>query len=113
MYKLYHNNRCSKSRDCLKLLEDRKVNFEKIEYLKIQINKKSMKELVFGLKDSLELLIRTSESDFKENKFIDFDNKEKVVDFLLKFPKCIQRPIFFDGKKYHICRPPEKVLDYI
>ncbi len=113
MYRLYHNNRCSKSRDCLKLLESHKVNFEIFEYLKNKIDKKHMKELVFGFVDPLESLIRTNEIDFKENKFDNINNKEKVIDFLSKFPKCIQRPIFFDGKKYYICRPPEKVLDYI
>ena len=44
---------------------------------------------------------------------IDVNNKIELIDFLHNFPNCIQRPIFFDGTKYIICRPPNKILSYI
>tara|TARA_Y100000996_G_C22426349_1_gene603672 strand:+ start:224 stop:568 length:345 start_codon:yes stop_codon:yes gene_type:complete len=112
MFELFHNNRCSKSRECLKLLNQQKIKFEIFEYSKIEIKKKKIQFLIDNLEGPLESLVRKCEPDFKEN-FFDTSNKEKIADFLINYPKCIQRPIFFNGHTYVICRPPEKVLEYI
>ena len=53
-----------------------------------------------------------NEKDIKGIK-IDFESKEEVVDIISKYKICLQRPIIFVNNKYIICRPPEKVLQFI
>ena len=104
---LYHNPNCSKSRICLNLLTKKKITFEIRNYLKKEFNVNEIKEIVQNLKthDFCELLRDKKDLKFNPNK-----DKNKLVKFLFMNQKVIQRPIFFNGKNYFICRPPEKVL---
>ena len=62
--------------------------------------------------DPLKDLIRTNEKDYKNNS-IDIKNKKMIINFLNKYPICMQRPLFFDGNKFKICRPPETILKFL
>ena len=108
----YHNPRCSKSRACLKIIKDNKINFQEILYLKVGLSISSLSEIINKLKGPINQIIRTNEKEFKKAPF-DINKKKLIISFLHKFPRCLQRPIFFDGTNYVICRPPEIVLDYI
>tara|TARA_B100001989_G_scaffold252436_1_gene234459 strand:+ start:3278 stop:3628 length:351 start_codon:yes stop_codon:yes gene_type:complete len=112
MYLLYHNPRCSKSRSCSKILNEKKINFKEILYLKDGLPFSSLNEILDKLINPLSDIIRVNEKEFKEDQF-DFYKKELVINFLHKHPKCLQRPLFFNGHNYIICRPPEIVLKYI
>ena len=112
MYKLVHYNKCSKSRECKKILDSREISYQTIEYFKKRLTKTQILEIINNLEGSIDCIIRKNEKDYKNRSF-KTENKNDLIDFLHNYPNCIQRPIFFDGKKYLICRPPEKVLSYI
>ena len=112
MYKLFHNNRCSKSRLCLKILNDHKVKFEVIEYLKINLTKNMVKEIIFNLLNPIEEVIRKNEAPFLASN-ISLNNKTDIISLIVKNPICLERPIFYNENNFIICRPPEIVLKYI
>jgi len=111
--KIYHNPRCSKSRDSYNLLVEKGLDFETVEYLKDPLNKKEIKALLEKLGIPAADLIRKSEKDYKEN----FKGKElseaKWIDAMVKYPKLIERPIVVKGNKAVIGRPIEKVMELI
>ena len=111
--KIYHNNRCSKSRNSYNLLTEKGIEFETIEYLKTPLTKKEIKALLGKLNIPAEDLIRKSETDFKEH----FKGKElsesQWIDAMVKFPKLIERPIIVKGNKAVIGRPIENVIDLL
>lgn len=109
---IYHNPRCSKSRQALALLEEKGVDFEVVEYLKKGLDKEEVKSLWSALGSEVSDLIRTKETEFKENPF-DTSKEAEVVKALVKTPKLLERPLIVKGKKATIARPPEKVQDFI
>ena len=109
---LFHNVRCSKSRACLKILQEKEIPFQEVQYLKEGLSISILNKIIGNLVDPLSNLVRTNEKFFKLNSF-DIENKKLVVAFLNKYPICMQRPLFYDGIKYIICRPPEKVINYL
>lgn len=113
MIQIYHNNRCSKSRDSYNLLTDKGLDFETIEYLKTPLNKKDIKALLNKLGIPAADLIRKSEATYKE----EFKGKElseaKWIEAMVKYPKLIERPIVVKGNKAVIGRPIENVIELI
>lgn len=111
--KIYHNPRCSKSRDSFNLLTEKGIEFETVEYLKTPLTKEELKALLVKLAIPAKDLIRKGEKDFKEN----FKGKElsedEWVDAMIQFPKLIERPIVVKGDKAVIGRPVEKVIALI
>ena len=110
MIRIYHNSRCSKSRETLDLLKSSELDFEIVEYLKEKLTKNQIQVLInkLGLKP-LEL-VRQNEAIWKEN----FNNKvltnNEIVEILSKNPKLIERPIVESNNKAIIGRPPENVF---
>ena len=102
---LYHNKNCSKSRECLSMLKKKKVDFKVRNYMKENLTLNEIKHLMENLESDLNEIVR----DKKLLNPSDLINKDKLSDHLHKFPKNMQRPIFFNGKNYFICRPPELV----
>ena len=118
--KIFHNNKCSKSRAVIKILEDKKVNFETINYLNETLDVSFLKETLNVLYGDISGVIRDNENLFKakfKNIKIDLDI-DNVINKLIKYPILIQRPIAViikNGKvtKSIICRPPEKILGFL
>ena len=110
-WKIYHNPRCSKSRQTLQLLKDNNVEPEVIEYLKTPPTKNELESLVEGL-GSPELLVRTKEDDYKSHPF-DTSSADSVVKGLVKAPKLMERPVVVHGKQVVLGRPPENVLELL
>lgn len=102
--KLYHNPKCSKSRQALQILRERNIDFEIIRYLEQGIDKNDLEILC-----KLSGIIRTNEHEFKNNN-IDTSNPNSVKEFLIKFPKLLQRPILIREDKAVIGRPPEQII---
>ena len=104
---LYHNPRCSKSRQTLEILQSHGVNPIIIEYLKFPLNLEQITQLRshFDLKD----FVRSSESVFKELN-LTLADESKVLQAVVKEPILMQRPIVVCGENAMIARPPEKVL---
>lgn len=111
-YILFHNARCSKSRACLKIIQKKSITFKELHYLKEGLDLSILKNIINNLVNPLGDIIRTNEKDFKSNSF-DINNRKLVISFLNKHPICMQRPLFFNGTNYIICRPPETVLKFL
>lgn len=111
--KIYHNPRCSKSRETLRILQEHALKLEIIEYLN---NVPTYQEL-FSIIQYLEItpikLVRRNELIWKEK----FKNKSlsdrEIIRAMVEFPKLIQRPIVVKGMKAILGRPPENVLKLI
>lgn len=105
MITIYHNPRCSKSRDALKVLENSKSEFEIIKYLETPIDTKQLASIIKSLGLPPIDLIRKNESIWKEN----YKNKpftdDELIQIMIKHPKLIERPIVIKNNKAVIARP--------
>lgn len=113
MITLYHNNRCSKSRQTLELLREKGQKVEVVEYLKTTPTKDDLRAIVAKLGIGPEELLRKGEAVYKElyaGKQLDDD---AWLDAMVAHPELIERPIVVHGNKAVIGRPPEKVLSVL
>lgn len=106
---IYHNPRCRKSRETLKLLQEKGVDPEIRLYLDDSPNKKELREVLKKLGISAESLVRKQESIFKENYKGKEMSEEDFIDAMVKYPKLIERPIVIKGDKAVLGRPPGNV----
>lgn len=112
--KIYHNPRCSKSRQTLQLLIEHDVEPEVIEYLNTPPDKTTLKKILQQLCLSPRDLMRHKETEYKENQLDDPSlTEDQLIDAMLKHPKLIERPIVVTDKGAAIGRPPEKVLEVL
>lgn len=113
MIEIYHNPRCSKSREALNILESENTDFKVIKYLDEELNAKELSKIIKLLNIKPIELVRKNESLWKDNfKNSTFTDKE-LIDIMVKNPKLIERPIVVNGNKAVIGRPPQLVLDVI
>ena len=113
-YKIYHNPRCSKSRQTLSLLRENGIEPEVVEYLKTPLQKKELQIIsnAVGLKPAS--FVRKNENDYKENGIAEYlDDDEKVFQYIEKYPKIMERPIVVSNGIGVIGRPPSNVLGLI
>jgi arsenate reductase len=111
MVKVWHNNRCGKSRDAVKYLESNSINFEIVEYLKNNFSKDDLQEVInmLGISDVREML-RTKEKEYKENNLKDESlSQDVIIDIVVANPKLVERPIVINGNKAVIARPLEEI----
>ncbi|MEK9629955.1 MAG: arsenate reductase (glutaredoxin), partial [Nitrospinota bacterium] len=108
---IYHNPKCSKSRQTLGLLEEKGLKVTIIEYLKNPPTAEKLKEILSQLKMSPRDLMRKKEDEYKELGLNNSDlSDEELVDSMVKCPKLIERPIVLANRKAALGRPPEQVL---
>ena len=93
----------------MKILEKEKVSFKIIEYLKNQITRKEINNILTILDIDIENLIRKNELEFKSINDDDKKNKNKLIELILNYPKVMQRPVIINDKKGVIGRPPENI----
>lgn len=111
MVTLYHNPRCSKSREALALLRAQGCEPEIVLYLEAPPSAKALKELLSTLNISARQLLRKTEDAYKELNLADEKLSEAaLIKAMVAHPKLIERPIAIHGKKAVIGRPPESVL---
>ena len=111
---IYHNPRCSKSRQTLQLLQENGVEPTVIEYLKTPPTHDELQSIVRKLGGSVKDIIRTKETEYKESGANDPQcSEQQLIEILVSTPKLIERPIVVNGDKAAIGRPPENVLDII
>ena len=113
MIKIYHNNRCRKSREALNFLIDNNIKHTVIEYLNNPISKQTLINLLDKLNYKPENILRKNEKIWKEN-FKDKNDfsKENLIDILIKYPKLIERPIVEDDKYAVIARPIDNLKEF-
>ena len=111
--KIYHNSRCSKSRQTLSLIQEKGKNIEIIEYLKNPLKFEDLELILLKLSISPIDLVRKKEEIWKKN----FKGKElkdnEIIQAMVDHPKLIERPIVIKDDKAVIGRPPENVLSII
>lgn len=107
---IYHNPRCSKSRQTLALLQERNIDLEIVEYLKTPPDApelgKILKKLDLGPRDIMR-------ADEAREAGIDSLDGDELISALSKNPAAIQRPIVVSGNKAALGRPPENVLNIL
>lgn len=108
---IYHNPRCSKSRQTLALLRERGVEPEIIEYLKNPPDQEQLSGVLALLKLEPRSLMRRQETAYKELKLDDPGlSKEQLIAAMVGSPILIERPIVLANGKAALGRPPENVL---
>ncbi len=107
--KIYHNNRCRKSREGLAVLEELKQDFEIVNYLETPPTAKELKEILnmLGMKP-LEL-VRKNEAIWKEQFKGKVLSDDAILAAMSTYPKLIERPIIIKGAKAVIGRPAENI----
>ena len=110
MLTIYHNPRCSKSRQALALLQERDVALQIVRYLETPPSAKTIKALLKQLDMSAKELLRRGEAVYKELNLGRKDIAEsELIAAMVQHPILIERPIITDGKRAVIGRPPDNV----
>ncbi len=113
--KIYHNPRCSKSRQTLQILQEKGVEPEVVKYLETPPTEAELRDIIrmLGLSSARDLM-RKKEKEYKE---LGLDDPAKTEDELIRamveHPRLIERPIVIRDGKAALGRPPEKVIDIL
>lgn len=110
-WKIYHNPRCSKSREALALLEEKGIQPTVIEYLSAPLSEMELKTLISQFGENFSQIVRTKESAYKELNF-DITSKKEICHYLAKFPILLERPIVVKDQKALVARPPEQINSF-
>lgn len=113
MLTIYHNPRCSKSREGLTFLEEKGVDYKIIKYLDEPLTKEELTSLLQKLNYKPIELVRTKESIWKET-FADKElSDDAIIEAMVTYPKLIERPIIINGDRAVVARPTEKIEDIL
>ncbi len=111
--KIYHNTRCSKSRQGFQILEGSGQDFEVVDYLNNPPSVKELKDILKMLDFTPIQLVRKNEAIWKEQ----YKNKnlsdDAIIKAMIAHPKLIERPIVIKGNKAVLGRPPENIIELI
>ena len=111
---IYHNPRCSKSRQTLQLLQDRGIEPEIVEYLKTPPSSDQLDAVLAKLGIEPRALMRTKEAAYREAGMADDGlSRRQLIDLLVANPIVIERPIVVNGARAALGRPPESVLSIL
>ncbi|MCK0109623.1 arsenate reductase (glutaredoxin) [Flavobacteriaceae bacterium S0825] len=113
MIQIYHNNRCSKSRCGLQILEDSGKEFQVVKYLEDIPTSEELKSIIKLLGISPIDLVRKNEAIWKKHYKGKNLTDNEIIDAMASNPKLIERPIVINGNKAVIGRPPESILDIL
>ena len=113
MTTIYHNPRCSKSREALALLKEKNETIEIVNYLDTPLTKEKLSGIISLLGISPIDLVRKNEPVWKENYKDKKINENELIIIMIENPKLIERPIVIKNGKAIIGRPPEKVIDIL
>ena len=112
--KIYHNPRCTKSRQTLQLLKDRGIEPEVIEYLKSPPSAAELSDILEKLGMEPRALMRKQETEYKANGLDDSAlDRRALIDGMVANPILIERPIVLANAKAAIGRPPENILNIL
>lgn len=113
--RIYHNPRCSKSRQTLALLQERGLEPEIVEYLKTPPSVEQLETILQQLNiTDPRAMMRTKETEYIENNLSDPSlSEQQLLTAMSQYPKLIERPIVVNRQQARIGRPPESVLEII
>ena len=111
---IYHNPKCSKSRETLQILQDNNIEPEIIEYLIYPPSVQELKNIITMLGVSARDMVRSSEPIYKETGLADGSfSEDDISETICKHPALLQRPIVVFRNRAIIGRPPAGVLEII
>ena len=108
--KIYHNPRCSKSRNAMELLKEQGVEAEVVKYLETPPSKDEIVEILKMLGISARELMRTKEDIYKDLGLKDVSDEDALIDAMVANPKLIERPVVIKDGKAAIGRPIENII---
>jgi len=112
--RIFHNPRCSKSRQTLELIQQKGIEPEIIRYLETPPTEQELLHILDLLGCEPRQLMRTKESEYKEQGLDNPEvSREQLVKAMVATPKLIERPIVLANGKAAIGRPPESVLEIL
>ena len=107
--KIYHNPRCSKSRQSLALLRENSVEPEVIEYLKTPLDNNALRDLLKKLGLTAHEILRTKEAEYTAASLSPESSEAEILTAIAAYPILLERPIIVKGNRAVIGRPPENV----
>ena len=111
---IYHNPRCSKSRETLQILRDKNADPEIIEYLEQPPTVAELAAIIARLGVGARDLLRTTEKIYQDAGLDDDSlTEDEIIEAICEHPALLQRPIVVAGDKAIIGRPPARVLEII
>ena len=111
---IYHNPRCSKSRQTLELLQQQALTTEVVEYLNTPPNREQLEQILTLLALEPRQLMRQGEAEYRELGLDEPSlSREQLIEAMLAHPRLIERPIVIYRGKAVIGRPPERVLELV
>ncbi len=110
---IYHNPRCSKSRQTLNLLKERGLEPEVIEYLKAPPEPSELKRIIAMLGITAHELLRRGEKEYRELGLGPDHDEDELIQAMIRHPRLIERPIVIAGAQARLGRPPENVMDIL
>ena len=106
---VWHNPRCSKSRNGIKYLDEKGIEYEIRRYLDNPPSKDEIRDVLKKLGMSARELMRTKEKIYKELNLKEVDDEEKLIEAMAEHPKLIERPIVINGDKAVVARPENRI----
>ena len=110
--KIYHNPRCSKSRQALAILTERGAPFEIVEYLKTGLSVETLAELHRQIGGDVRAMMRTGEAIYKDLGLKDEADEAALLAAMAAHPILLERPLVSNGTRAMICRPPELAKEF-
>lgn len=111
--KIWHNPRCAKSREGVKLVEELGLESEIVKYLDEKPDVNEIKNTLKMLDLSARELMRTKEAIYKELNLKEENDEEKLIQAMAENPKLIERPVLFHDGKAIIGRPSERIGEFL
>ena len=111
MLKIYHNPRCSKSRETLQIIKDEGKEVEIVEYLNQIPTASELKGILTKLGLAPQQILRKGEPVFKEKFKGKTLTNDEWIEAMVTYPKLIERPIVIKGDQAVLGRPPQNVVD--
>ncbi len=110
---IWHNPRCSKSREAMNILEENKCEAEIVNYLESKPNRQEIKSVLKMLGLSARELMRTKEDIYKELNLSSEESEEKLIEAMATHQKLIERPIIIKGDRAIIGRPTSRIAEFL
>jgi arsenate reductase (glutaredoxin) len=111
--KIYHNPRCSKSRQALALLTEAGADFEIVEYLNTGLSIGELEDLATKSGGDVRAMMRTGEVVYKELQLKNECDDAALIKAMAENPILLERPLVSDGKTALVCRPPELAARFL
>ncbi len=113
MITIWHNPRCSKSRQAVALLEEKGIEIEIFNYLEEALSPEDIRSVLNKLSLSARDVMRTKEAIYKKLGLKEVNDEKKLIEAMAAYPKLIERPILIDNDRAVMGRPLENVAALI